>query len=360
MRDATGTEALERDRAMWRTYACTGHLLNILVLLIDTAYVAATWTTGAHRPLLLALNLGALIGLAVAYTVVPEATVAASPRRDLIFGIWMFCGVSLVTAAAWLDGGIHSPLAWLLPISVMFTAVAHRPRMVWISGSFAMVGYVALTVAGPTTVAPAVSGTAAMLTRLGYLGVLTLAAASGARSRWDHHDAQAEMHVELSRLADLDGLTGVLNHRAFHQQLARELAECDRRSLQATLLLIDLDHFKAINDRYGHGVGDDVLRSVTVAIAGAVREGDIIGRVGGEEFAVCLGATSAGEAHRIAERVRVAVARIDEPEPITASIGIGTSDEPHAVAADLFGRADEALYLAKHQGRNRTCWLRVA
>ncbi len=133
MRDATRTEALERDRAMWRTYARTGHLLNILVLLIDTAYVVATWTTGAHRPLLLALDLGALIGLAVAYTVVPETKVAASPRRDLIFGIWMFSGVCLVTAAAWLDGGIHSPLAWLLPISVMFTAVAHRPRMVWIS-----------------------------------------------------------------------------------------------------------------------------------------------------------------------------------------------------------------------------------
>ena len=66
MRDATRTEALERDRAMWRTYARTGHLLNILVLLIDTAYVVATWTTGAHRPLLLAINLGALIGLAAA------------------------------------------------------------------------------------------------------------------------------------------------------------------------------------------------------------------------------------------------------------------------------------------------------
>ncbi|WP_421121793.1 diguanylate cyclase [Aquihabitans daechungensis] len=355
MRTERRSTAIERDRAIWRTYARTGHLLNVLVLVIDTAYVLGTWNSGSHRPLLLGLNLAALVGVVAAYLVVPETKVAASPRRDLIFAGWVLIGVALVTVAAGADGGVHSPLAWLLPISVMFTAVAHRPAMVWLAGSFAMVGYAILTVTSPGAAGPA-----ATLARLGYLAVLTFAAASAARSRWDHHDAQAEAHAELSLLADLDGLTGVLNHRAFHEQLAIELAECDRRSLRATLLLIDLDHFKAINDRYGHGIGDDVLREVSAVIVLAVRAGDIVGRVGGEEFAVCLGATSTSEAHRIAERVRAAVAEISDPEPITASIGIGTTDTEGPIAADLLGRADEALYLAKHQGRNRTCGLRVA
>ena len=355
MRDERRSTAVERDRAIWRTYARTGHLLNAFVLVIDTAYVLATWGSGSHRALLLGLNIAALVGVVVAYLVVPETTVAASSRRDLIFGVWMLTGAALVTTAAWADGGFTSPLVWLLPISVMFTAVAHRPAMVWLSGCFAMAGYAILVVTSPASAGPA-----ATLTRLAYLAVLTFAAASAARSRWDHHDAQAEAHDVLSRLADIDGLTGVLNHRAFHEQLAVELAACEQRALRATVLLIDLDHFKAINDRYGHGVGDDVLRAVSAAIASAVRDGDIVGRVGGEEFAVCLGATSTPEAHHIAERVRAAVAEISDPEPITASIGIGTSDLEQPLPADLLGRADEALYLAKHQGRNRTCWLRVA
>jgi diguanylate cyclase (GGDEF)-like protein len=355
MWDERRTSAIERDRAIWRSYARTGHLLNMLVLLIDTAYVVGTWGTGSHRPLLLGLNLGALVGVVVAYLVVPETKVAASARRDLIFGCWVLIGVALVTTAAWADGGVRSPLAWLLPISVMFTAVGHRPSMVWLSGAFAIAGYVTLT-----AVDPVAAGPAATFTRLGYLAVLTYAAASAARSRWGHHDAQLATHDELTRLADIDGLTGLLNHRAFHQQLAAELAACERLSVRATVLLIDLDHFKAINDRYGHGVGDEVLRSVGAAITSAVRAGDVVGRVGGEEFAVCLGAASPSEAHRTAERVRAAVGEISEPEPITASIGIGTSDVDTPVATDLLARADEALYLAKHQGRNRTCWLRAA
>ena len=170
--------AVERDRAIWRSYARTGHLLNILVLVIDTAYVVATWNTGSHRALLLGVNLAAIIGVVVAYVVVPETRVAASSRRDLIFGTWMLIGVVLVTTAAWADGGVRSPLAWLLPISVMFTAVAHRPAMVWLSGSFAVVGYLILSATSSTAIGPA-----SMLVRLGYLAVLTFAAASAARSR---------------------------------------------------------------------------------------------------------------------------------------------------------------------------------
>jgi diguanylate cyclase (GGDEF)-like protein len=355
MRDEPRTTAVDRDRAIWRSHARTGHLLNIFVVVIDSTYVLATWGSGSHRPLLLGLNVLGLIGLITAYLVVPEEKMADSAHRDLIFGIWSLTAVTLVTTAAWADGGIRSPLAWLLPISVMFTAVAHRPTMVWLAGTLAMVGYGILTVTSPDDAGPA-----ATLTRLAYLVALTFAATAGARARWEHHDAQLQVHAELARLADVDGLTGVLNHRAFHQQLAIELDECDRRSLQATLLLIDLDHFKAINDRYGHGVGDDVLRGVSAAIVTSVREADIVGRVGGEEFAVCLGATANSEARLIAERVRAAIARIAEPEPITASIGIGCSDVGAPVATDLLGRADEALYQAKHQGRNRTCWLRVA
>lgn len=345
----------DRDSALWRAHARSGHLLNIAVLAIDMAYVLATWTTGSHRPFLLALNLAAIVGLVMALLVVPEAKVAASSRRDLIFGAWMLVSAVLITAAAVADGGARSPFAWLLPISVMFTAVAHRPKMVWLSGSFAMAGYLVVVVVGSVDVAAP-----ATMTRLGCLAVLTYAAASAARSQWNHHDAQEARHDELSILADVDGLTGVLNHRAFHDRLGTELAACDRRSLGACLLLIDLDHFKSINDRYGHATGDAVLRQTGAAIVGAVRSGDVVGRVGGEEFAVFLGASSATDAHRLAERVRTAVAAITDPQPVTASVGIGTSDGRGTAPSELLHRADEALYLAKREGRNRTCCLRAA
>ena len=331
------------DRAFWRRYARAAQLLNLVIVVIDTAYVFATWHTGAHRPLLAVVNLVALGGVVASLAADIEERIAASRRRDLIFVLWCLSGSVVVSFAVWADGGIDSPLAWLFALSVMFTAIVHRPGLVAVSGVGATVGFV---------VVAALDGSladelAAVLVRMGYLLALTYAAVSAAEVRWSHR-------AQMSELADRDGLTGLYNHRAFHEHLAAATG-----STQAAVLMLDLDHFKTVNDEHGHLVGDEVLRAVTAAICESIRPDDVAARIGGEEFAVLLPGATPQCAGAVAERIRAAVSAITEPVPVTASIGLGCGSGK-VDGARLLEQADGALYEAKRQGRNRVCWLQVA
>jgi diguanylate cyclase (GGDEF)-like protein len=167
-----------------------------------------------------------------------------------------------------------------------------------------------------------------------------------------------ESEAALADLARRDGLTKLLNRRAFDDSLAEMFARLDRLGGAAAVLLIDIDHFKRINDTYGHGVGDDVLAAVARALTADVRLIDRVFRIGGEEFAVLLSGADAAAAETTAERLRQAIAA----EPIAArggsmavtiSLGVAAwwsgSD-----AAALVAAADAALYRAKSEGRNRT------
>ncbi|MDI3491951.1 MAG: diguanylate cyclase [Thauera sp.] len=163
----------------------------------------------------------------------------------------------------------------------------------------------------------------------------------------------------LIALANTDALTGVANRRHFLERLQAELGRVGRHATQASLLMIDLDHFKRVNDTYGHATGDEVLRNLAALARQTLRQSDVIGRVGGEEFAALLPDDDAASAVQTAERLRKAL----ETHPVitadgvqvmvTASIGVtrlrATDEKPEAP----LGRADEALYLAKNQGRNR-------
>lgn len=158
---------------------------------------------------------------------------------------------------------------------------------------------------------------------------------------------------ELARLASLDGLTGVPNHRAFKERLAQLTAEGER-GRKFTLVLCDLDHFKSVNDTFGHPVGDDVLVGVAQAFRSHARATDLVARYGGEEFAVLY--TDVGEsiACTLVERLMRALDRVASPVPITASFGIceySPSFKGDAIA--MLAVADQALYRAKHEGRNR-------
>ena len=342
------------DRAFWRRYARSAQLLNLVIVVIDTAYVCATWRTGAHRPLLVVVNLVALGGVVVGLRSSVEERIAVSPHRDVIFGAWCLSGAAVVSFAAWADGGVSSPLAWLFALSVMFTAAVHRPVLVAVSGAGALAGFLGVA---------ALDGSfgddlAAVLVRAAYLVALTYAAATAAHVRWTHHDEQVALREQLSALADRDGLTGLLNHRAFHEHL-RAVVGGASLSTDMAVLILDLDHFKTVNDRHGHIVGDEVLREVTAAIQGSIRYGDVAARIGGEEFAVLLPGATPEVAGEVAERVREAVGAIVEPVPVTASIGLSCA-RGDTSGADLLERADGALYAAKRQGRNRVCWLQVA
>jgi len=164
-------------------------------------------------------------------------------------------------------------------------------------------------------------------------------------------DQISEANNKLAELASTDPLTQLKNRRVIYEHLEREFARSRRYKHPLSVFMMDLDHFKAINDTHGHGVGDDVLRLVAQVLRTSMRETDLVGRYGGEEFIILAPETNADGARLVGERVRT---RIAAESAVTTSIGVATTE---AVAAahfeDLVHLADEALYEAKKQGRNR-------
>lgn len=170
----------------------------------------------------------------------------------------------------------------------------------------------------------------------------------------------ARFHAEIERLAMTDGLTGLFNHRHFQERLSQEFNRLDRFSEPISLLLIDIDYFKKVNDTYGHPVGDAVLKGVADKIRNTVRTIDIPARYGGEEFAVILLNTDAKGAMNMAERLRKTVMNTEFSSEqktfhVTISIGISTYAEGIKEGREEFiERADKSLYHAKRNGRNRS------
>lgn len=165
---------------------------------------------------------------------------------------------------------------------------------------------------------------------------------------------------ETTRLGSIrDPLTGVANHGHFQETLYRELSRHERRREKLVLLLVDLDDFKRVNDRFGHPVGDVVLKGVVARLLASVREMDTVARYGGEEFAVILPETDAGDGKRVAERLRAAVAAapvdagVAGPLDVTISAGLAVYPEDASSKAALVECADKALYAAKRTGKNR-------
>lgn len=160
---------------------------------------------------------------------------------------------------------------------------------------------------------------------------------------------------ELQRLATRDGLTGCLNRRAFHEQLASLYAIAQRQTLPLSAIMLDIDHFKSVNDNHGHARGDDVLRGVAEILRTSVRAADVVCRFGGEEFCILMPSTDPDGAFLLAEKLRLAItsARVADIA-LTASLGVHCTSLVAGSAQDLIDRADEALYNSKHAGRNRT------
>lgn len=162
-----------------------------------------------------------------------------------------------------------------------------------------------------------------------------------------------ELNRALSELATTDALTCLRNRRAFDHSLQLELAIVDRRNAPLSLLMLDVDHFKRINDSLGHEAGDKVLLAIARLLSGCARVIDVVARVGGEEFAVILPNTDAQGALEVAERMRIAVAQANWlGHPTTISLGVATLQEKED-AGGLYARADAALYAAKAAGRNQ-------
>jgi diguanylate cyclase (GGDEF)-like protein len=162
----------------------------------------------------------------------------------------------------------------------------------------------------------------------------------------------------VRQLAYRDGLTGVFNRRYFDSRLVEEITRAARYGGGVSVLMIDLDHFKQINDDFGHMIGDDVLRAVSTIFNRHLRKVDVVCRYGGEEFAVVLPATQGGSAAAVANKLRLAVANAQHAGvslPVTISIGVAEFPANGITRDDIVHSADKALYQAKEGGRNKVC-----
>ena len=167
-----------------------------------------------------------------------------------------------------------------------------------------------------------------------------------------------ESHLIIKELSRTDGLTNVFNRRYFEELGAREMSLAKRTGTPTSLLMLDLDHFKLINDQYGHAGGDAVLVEFAKRLKQSLRTNDIIGRYGGEEFIVLLSASDSSQAFEAAQRIRLATcetALLTDGQWInfSVSIGVATSLEESYDLHGLIKCADNALYKAKEKGRNR-------
>lgn len=166
-------------------------------------------------------------------------------------------------------------------------------------------------------------------------------------------------HQELMMVASTDSLTQVLNRRAFTAVVERYLERLEKQNVQTSgaLLVIDVDHFKSVNDSFGHDLGDEALKLIADSIQEAVREGDVVGRIGGEEFGVFLPGVSADLSRSLSERIRQKIhsagfAPNGRSYPLSISVG-GAAFGRRTTFGELYRAADERLYAAKRGGRDR-------
>ena len=171
---------------------------------------------------------------------------------------------------------------------------------------------------------------------------------------------EAQYHEEIYRLMTIDGLTEVHNKRYFHEALEKESSRCERYDRTFTMILFDIDHFKNVNDTYGHLAGDAVLRQLGMIVTGRVRRDDMVARIGGEEFAILLPEVKLDGGVEVAEKLRDMVEQTPfmfegTNMPVTISLGVAEWNRTHSDPQDLVKSADEKLYEAKRTGRNKVC-----
>jgi diguanylate cyclase (GGDEF)-like protein len=273
------------------------------------------------------------------------------PIRDFLH---VAAALAVCCAVAWLDIQTNSDIteAFLVPLAFIFIYPLKRD---WATVLTAL-GGIAAVVAG-ALLEPDGETMDAMVINRGMTIIVILGIAF-LLNRVTHSEKL------LVRIATTDPLTGIFNRRHFMSMLAREHHRAERYKTTFSLLMLDIDHFKRINDTYGHPVGDEAIKAMAGAASKHLRPTDLIGRFGGEEFVVLLPHTEEGGAVVAAERIRESVGKVvvnagDKEVRFTVSIGAATYTRRVSAEA-LLNCADQALYAAKTGGRNQVCVGRLA
>ena len=324
------------DAAQWRLLAWLWALAGVLLL----GAVALGVDPEANRVALDAFGVAALSGSAA---VLVQA--ARLPARGLP---WALSGATVALAASMAAAGEpDSPFVLFFTWAGVQAWFFLRTRAALRFTAFAVALSAAVTLLVPTSDAD--SATWWLMTTGSLVAVGVISAALRIRSD--------RLIAQLRTAALHDELTGLLNRRGFQQRLDEELARARRHASPLAVVIGDLDGFKQLNDRFGHRAGDEALRGLAAICDEHLRAGDFMARVGGEEFAIVLPHTEAGDALGAAERLRVAIREaLRDPAgaPVTASFGVA-SHPPHGDRAEtLLDRADQAMYEAKALGRDRT------
>jgi diguanylate cyclase (GGDEF)-like protein len=332
------------DQRFWARHVRISTVLYGLCCATILGYAAATGDEPYRAALALVVTVA--MGAAILFDRA-RWYVARSPHRMRLLYGWSALTMSLVTTVSWLDGGANSPLCLLLFIALNYVALAYPPRALVALAIAAMAAYLLLAVLGSDTDTwPRLLMSTMMMGLSGYLGALA------ASNHWSQAEAQTALSSTLAQLATLDHLTGCLNRRAFDSRLTAEVDHAHRLGRGLSVLLIDVDHFKQVNDGHGHLVGDQVLSGLSAALRDACRAGDIVGRIGGDEFALILPDTTGEVAAALGDRLRVAAADLHLPVPVTLSIGAAQLTRGVDTSLRLLQAADLALYDVKSAGRD--------
>lgn len=261
-------------------------------------------------------------------------------------------GLALISLVQWIPGFegfvngpvfpyVHEPLELIAVILALLAAHAISPA----TGRLAILLFLLLSI--PHTLIAPPAGLPELVRLLvtaagGLFGVQLIA-------------GRKKMEERLSELVHSDPLTSVANSRHFHAELGRQLAEHRRYGICGAVLFLDLDGFKAINDRFGHSIGDQILRGLAMRLQREIRDTDLVARMGGDEFAILLPHTNAEQARIVSERLSQTVAsinpRLDDPSiRLSASFGVARYPENGVSAEELVSAADKAMYRAKQGG----------
>ncbi len=329
---------VEPQAAFWRRHVRIGVSLYALGAIGVLVYALVT-PAGRNRPILLAIDVFSLAASLTVFRWVGLRLVTTRWREQFFFA-WAVTTVVFVGSAAALDGGTHSPLSFLLVLPLMFASLAYAPRYVtWL----ALLAVACAAGVGSATPHPQTAATLIMVLATAIAGILTVGGASN----------RARLNQQLVDMAATDSMTGCLSHGAFNKRLAEEVDRARRYGRTFGLVMVNVDNLKRLNDTAGHKAGDEALKAVAAGLKTAARASDVVGRMGGDEFAVLLPETDASHVETVLERLRSVIYE-SEAAPVTLSLGSSVWSGPTDSAEAIFSRADDALYAAKNAGRARS------
>ena len=304
-----------------------GVRLTLVICAAGWLYVVATWDRPDRQLIASLFGIGAVVALL--FVLIPHERVVRSRWREPFFLLWSATQIALTTVVVAADGGSTSPLALLFFIPVVFAALTYPLASVVAIAALDYVAYVAV-------------GVAVKQPDPEYVGFFALCLACIAVLCGWHARNQDRRRAALALVSRADPLTGCLNRRGFEERFEAELSRSLRSGRPVGLIMLDLDHFKNVNDSRGHAAGDEILRWAVDMMDDAVRPMDTIGRVGGDEFAVIVPGAGPDDTGAVARRI---VRALEPRAPASAGVAVFPADG--ADGDELQRAADAKLYAGK-------------